>query len=467
MAGVTVGYKGTTVATLTAKGTKTMQTGGKVCEGDITVTYQPPTVSELVSGSLDIKKNGTYDVASYAKAAVNVPVSELVSGSLAITENGTYDVTAYAQAVVDVKGGGGAETLVAAIYNNTSADGNVPVTLIAGNNLIKQHYADDDAFALVVKLEPLQVNGQTFFVNTNRDYGVTASGGTTHVYGAWLANSADVVNVPSRMTSALKTEATAVGHMYATADGDLIVRAGGNNNAFQTGTYFVLFGLMQEASSGGGGSVEPENPLDAYQRVEYITAAEEETYPYLITDVCADNDIGVEIVASFPIMQDRIPMGSRENSDATRFYCVYPLSTSNVYYGFNTGSTVSCPLKVNTVYRLQTNFLNSRLVNVYDEDGERKGSASLSATLTPHTVPMSIFGYHSAASGSVTSKREYLLYGARISRKNEVIRDYYPCYRKSDGVVGLLDKVTMQFLTNADTDGGSAFATGAEIGWEE
>jgi hypothetical protein len=209
----------------------------------------------------------------------------------------------------------------------------------------------------------------------------------------------------------------------------------------------------------GGGS-EPD-PRDQYQRVEYIESAEEETYPYIITDFYGDNESGMEIVASFPVLQDRIPMGSRENSDATRFYCVYPMSANSIYYGFNTGSSISCQLKVDTIYRCQTNFLNSRLINAYDEDGNRKGGTSISGTLTQQTAPVSIFGYNRADTGVVSSKREYKLYCARCSRKNEVVREYIPCYRKSDGVVGLYEKFTGQFLT-AEV---GTFAAGADIDW--
>lgn len=211
-----------------------------------------------------------------------------------------------------------------------------------------------------------------------------------------------------------------------------------------------------------GGSAEPD-PRDQYQRVEYIESAEEGTYPYIITDFVADNDSGMEVIASFPVMQDRIPMGSREDSDATRFYVVYPLSTSSVYYGFNTGSSISCSTKVNTIYRLQTNFLNSRLVNVYEKNGARRASGSINATLTNHTAPVSIFGYHSASSGAVTSKREFKLYSARCSRGHEIVREYIPCYRKSDGVIGLYEKFTGAFLTN---DGGGGFAKGDDIPWD-
>ena len=216
---------------------------------------------------------------------------------------------------------------------------------------------------------------------------------------------------------------------------------------------------LQGKAAGGGGS-EPD-PREPYQRVEYITTAEEGTYPYVITDFCADNTCGVEVIASFPTLVDRIPLGSRENSDATRFYCVYPLSANSIYYGFDTGVTISCKLSVNTVYRLQTNFLNSRLVNVYTQDGTRKGGGSISDTLTQQTAPVAIFGYHSAASGTVTSKREYKLYGARCSKGHEVVREYIPCYRKSDGVVGVYEKYTGQFLT---TETG-AFTAGADIDW--
>lgn len=212
----------------------------------------------------------------------------------------------------------------------------------------------------------------------------------------------------------------------------------------------------------GGGSAEPD-PREAYQRVEYITSAEEGTYPYTITDIYADNSTGVEVVASFPAMVDRIPMGSRQDSGTTRFYSAYPLSTTSCYYGFNIGSSISCSTKVNTIYRLQTNFMNSRQAIIYEENGTRKAFASFTQTLTKHTVPIAIFGYNNAASGAVTSKREYKLYSARISDGFDVIREYIPCYRKSDGVVGLYEKYTGQFLINLAE--GASFAKGPDIDW--
>lgn len=239
-----------------------------------------------------------------------------------------------------------------------------------------------------------------------------------------------------------------------------ITIAGGTSKRLLTAGKYCADDIVVTAT--GGGSAEPD-PREQYQRVEYIESAETGTYPHIVTDFIADNSSGLEIIASFPTLVDRVPMGSRLDSNATRFYCTYPLSANSVYYGFNNGYSISCALTVNTIYRLQTNFLNSRLANVYGVDGARKASASISSTLTAQTVPVTIFGYNMASTGTVNTKREYKLYGARCSQGHEVVREYIPCYRKSDGVVGVYEKFTGQFLTNAETTG--SFAKGPEIDW--
>ena len=42
MADLTIRFKGQTVLEMTESGTKTLKTGGKYCEGDITVEYAKP-----------------------------------------------------------------------------------------------------------------------------------------------------------------------------------------------------------------------------------------------------------------------------------------------------------------------------------------------------------------------------------------------------------------------------------------
>lgn len=68
MAEVDIKYKGTSIATMNASGTKTLGTSGKFCEADISVEYTKPTPS----GTIQIDENGTYDVTQYASAEVSV-----------------------------------------------------------------------------------------------------------------------------------------------------------------------------------------------------------------------------------------------------------------------------------------------------------------------------------------------------------------------------------------------------------
>lgn len=211
----------------------------------------------------------------------------------------------------------------------------------------------------------------------------------------------------------------------------------------------------------------PADPRDLYQRVEYITAAEEETYPFIITDFIADNDSGLEIVASFPKLQDRIPMGSRTDGESTRFYCTYPMSTTSFYYGFNGGYSISGSPKTDTIYRLQTNFLNSRMANVFDKDGIMVKSAAIASSikLTQQTCPVSIFGYNRGDTGAIYSKREFKLCSARCSQGHEVVRHYVAVRRKSDGEVGVVDTLSWTFRGNDNPEGG-AFVAGPDIDWE-
>ncbi|MBQ5476060.1 MAG: hypothetical protein IIT65_15620, partial [Lachnospiraceae bacterium] len=52
------------------------------------------------------------------------------------------------------------------------------------------------------------------------------------------------------------------------------------------------------------------------------------------------------------------------------------------------------------------------------------------------------------------------LYACTIAVNGEVIRNYVPCYRKSDGVIGLYDTINKQFKIN---EGTGSFTKGSDV----
>ena len=86
-------------------------------------------------------------------------------------------------------------------------------------------------------------------------------------------------------------------------------------------------------------------------------------------------------------------------------------------------------------------------------------------SFTPATVPMFLFGCNvqtaSDYSGMINALRGAMqLYYFKIYDNGTLIRDFIPCYRKSDNVAGLYDLVNNTFYTNVGT---GTFTIGNEI----
>lgn len=198
------------------------------------------------------------------------------------------------------------------------------------------------------------------------------------------------------------------------------------------------------------------NVLDLYQRVEYITRPS--GGGWFRTDFIANNQSGLELSYSVPSFSDTSMMGSREGSVTNgRCYVWYPRATTTGYYGWNSAIGWAVSTVANTRYTTRLNWLNCRKAEILNADGSTKATKSISGTLVQHTKPIDICAYNNG------NGRAMSLYGARLSQGSEVVREYFPCYRKSDGEIGLLEMLTLQFIPSQKSGG---FTKGPEIDWD-
>lgn len=92
MSDINITYKNSSIATMDASGTKTIETAGKYCEDDITIEYVRP---EPVLESLSVSENGEYTpglgVDGFSQVSVNVQSGDSKeNGLIERTISGTY-----------------------------------------------------------------------------------------------------------------------------------------------------------------------------------------------------------------------------------------------------------------------------------------------------------------------------------------------------------------------------------------
>ena len=69
----------------------------------------------------------------------------------------------------------------------------------------------------------------------------------------------------------------------------------------------------------------------------------------------------------------------------------------------------------------------------------------------PTNSSMILFAAHTQDLTLIHRFSKMKLYNFKLYNSNEVVRDYIPCYRKSDGEIGLYELIEGRFLTNQGT----------------
>ncbi len=135
MSDVAIKYKGSTIAEMSASGSKTLQTQGKYCEENIAVEYTKPAPSGTKQITLTENGTVTEDVTNYASAEITVDVqggggesqNQVPNFYVYLNDNGTYR---------DISGSRVTNEEVEALLKNGNSLSKNTVTSIWGHSVL-------------------------------------------------------------------------------------------------------------------------------------------------------------------------------------------------------------------------------------------------------------------------------------------------------------------------------------------
>ena len=189
-----------------------------------------------------------------------------------------------------------------------------------------------------------------------------------------------------------------------------------------------------------------------YQRVEWI---ESDGNQYVDINMKANQDTKVEIVAqrTGTITYGYRLFGSRISAGQYGFF----ISTNQIdgiakeYADFGNQNVTG----TKTAYTNKNVFVLSK--DGFFVDGERQGTFIASSFSTP--TNLYLFGAYAQNTNDINPK-PWRLWSTILWQANQLVRNFVPCYRKSDNVIGLYDTIEDKFYINQGT---GTFGKGADV----
>lgn len=184
-----------------------------------------------------------------------------------------------------------------------------------------------------------------------------------------------------------------------------------------------------------------------YQEVEYI---ESSGIQYIDTGYKPTSN-NLRVVCDFEYTADH-SASSVFGSESSGKYSIVPWGAPEFYVGSST-QLLAQTTALNTKYLLDAHA-NAGTLTV-SLNGTTNSASYSGSILT--TVNIGVFC--NIIAGMASQFCSMKLYAMYIYDNNNLVRDFVPCYRKSDNVAGLYDLVNNVFYTNA---GSGVFAVGAD-----
>ena len=179
---------------------------------------------------------------------------------------------------------------------------------------------------------------------------------------------------------------------------------------------------------------------DEYQEVEYIESTGKE---YIDTGITGTNNTKVDIEFQ-ATGTNFLPFGARRtaSSDCFAIWAYSSTVGTNLRIGFDgtngyTGKDTTTD-KYHIIHSKDGTYVNNELVWT-------------TGTIRTFTTPQNliVFGYYNTATTMALSAIR--LYHLKLWENNIIVRDFIPCYRNSDGEIGLYDSINDIFYTNQGT----------------
>lgn len=196
------------------------------------------------------------------------------------------------------------------------------------------------------------------------------------------------------------------------------------------------------------------SPLPSqYQAVEYIESTGTQ---YIDTGIIPTQNSYVEIVASINEQTTNSVLFGSRNGRAELSFTVFDYVNG---YNFRTdyGNLYSATFKyeIGTKYRI---VKDKNVTNFYNMDNVVLKSFTIAEQTFTSPNYLVLFGCNNATTVNLKTKAK--IYSCKMKYEDKLIRNFIPCYRKSDDVIGMFDTITSTFVRNGGT---GVFLKGPDI----
>lgn len=194
--------------------------------------------------------------------------------------------------------------------------------------------------------------------------------------------------------------------------------------------------------------VWPQNDF-IYQYVDYIVPYAQGAY--INTNIIPTENTIVFVYFTLVSATSTNFFGSESNS-STQFGTSFSTRKPIVYFASTYTSLTA--ISINTKYLLS---FNNYTINYTHDFNIGSATRTISSTFGTSTKPLILFGYNK---DKPTYTKNVKIHSFKILEKNVLLRNYYPCYRTTDGEIGMYDEVSKTFFPN---EGISYFIKGSDI----